>query len=80
MTTTFNVWMVDEPEFMEDTECKFDILLHPVGMAMGTGGKNDHLAKEAIRVLADWALHKLFVACLKVSWWTMKTIIRRKIE
>jgi len=66
---TFDVWTVNEPEFMRDTEYKFNILTHPISVAMGTGGKNDHLAKETIGMLAPWALRKLFVACVKVLWW-----------
>jgi hypothetical protein len=79
MTTIFDTWTVDEPEFMKDTERKFDILSYPVSMAMGTDGKNDHLAKTTVEALADWALRKLFMACAKVTWWTMKTIIIRRI-
>ena len=71
MTTIFSVWEIDEPEFAENTEYKFNPLVHPVHMAIGTGGKNDHLAKETIDILADWALRKLFVACAKVLWWIM---------
>lgn len=78
--TSFDVWTVDEPEFMEGPWYKFRVLTHPVRMAMGTGGKNDHLAKETVGMLADWALCKLFVACAKVLWWTMGTIVRRAFE
>lgn len=77
---SFNVWTVDEPEFLKDTEYKFNILTHPLDMAMGTGGKNDDEAKETIEVLADWALRKLFTACAKVLWWTMRTIVKRAFE
>lgn len=76
-TMSFDVWEADEPEFLKDMEYKFDVITHPVNMAMGTGGKNDHLAKEAVSVLADWALRKLFMACLKVCWWCGVEIVKR---
>ncbi len=79
-TTTFAVWEVDESEFLDDTEAKFKMLLHPVDMALGTGGKNDGLAKESIDVLADWALRKLLWATVRVSFWTVLVIIGRFIE
>jgi len=77
---SFDVWTVDEPEFLEDTEYKFNMLTHPIYIAMGTGGKNDYLAKETIEILADWALRKLFAACAKVLWWTMTTMVKRAFE
>ena len=77
---SFDVWTVDEPEFLENTEYKFNMLTYPIYIAMGTGGKNDHLAKETIEILADWALRKLFAACAKVLWWIMMIIIKRAFE
>ena len=79
-TTTFTVWEVDEPEFLDDTEATFKMLLHPVDMALGTGGKNDGLAKESIDVLADWALRKLLWATVKVSFWIVSAIVGRFIK
>lgn len=78
--TTFYIWEVDEPEFLDDTETKFRILLHPVDMALGTGGKNDGLAKEAIDVLANWALRKLLWAAIKVSFWTALVVVGRLVK
>jgi len=77
---SFDVWTVDEPEFVKDAAYKFDMLTYSVRMAMGTGSKNDHLAKETIEILADWALRKLFIACAKVLWWITRTIIKRAFE
>lgn len=77
MITIFDVWATDEPEFVKDAEYKFNMLMHPISMAMGTGGKNDHLAKATVEILADWALRKLFAACAKVLWWTTRTIVER---
>lgn len=74
---SFDCWMTDEVEFINDAEYKFSELTHPVRMALGTHGKNDHLAKASVEILADWALHKLFVACAKVLWWTIRTIVKR---
>jgi len=78
--TTFTVWEIDEPEFLDDTETKFKMLLHPVDMAMGTGGKNDGLAKETIDVLADWALRELLRATVKVAFWTALVIAGRLVK
>lgn len=79
-TTTFAVWEVSEPEYLDDAEATFKMLLHPVDMALGTGGKNDGLAKESIDVLADWALRKLLWAAVKVSFWIVTAIVRRFIK
>lgn len=76
----FSVWVHDEPEFLEDAEYKFNILTHPVRMALGTHGKNDYHAREAIRIFAPWALRKLFIACVKVAWWCGITYIERQLE
>jgi len=78
--TTFTVWEIDEPEFLDDTETKFSVLVHPLRMAMGTCGKNDHLAKETIDALADWALRKLLWATVKVSFWAALTIVGRFVK
>jgi len=78
--TIFTVWQTDEPEFLDDTETKFKMLLHPVSMALGTGGKNDRLAKETIDMLADWALRKLLRATVKVSFWTALVIVGRFVK
>jgi len=77
---SFDIWEVDEPEFKDDTSDKLTTLLHPLDMALGTEGKNDHLAKESVSVLASWALRKLFVGCVKVAVWCGWEIVRRKFE
>jgi len=79
-TAIFKVWQADEPEFLDDTETKFSILVHPLRMALGTGGKNDHLVKETIDVLANWALRKLLRATIKVSFWAALTIVGRFVK
>ena len=76
----FDVWTVDEPEFIHNTEYKFKVLTHAVNMAMGTNRKNDHLARETVSVLATWALRKLFVACLRVALWCGRETVRRKVR
>ena len=77
---SFDIWESDEPEFEVDGPHKFSLLLHPLDMALGTEGKNDHLAKESVSVLASWALRKLFVGCVKVAVWCGWEIVRRKFE
>lgn len=79
-TITFTIWEVDEPEFLDDTEAKFKMLLHPVDMTLGTGGKNDRLAKETINAFADWALRKLLRATVKVAFWAALTIAGRFVK
>ena len=76
----FDIWITDEPEFLEMTRYKFDVLTHPVSMALGTGGKNDSLAQKTVDILALWAIRKLFVACVKVAWWCGVTFVKRRFE
>lgn len=80
MTKIFEVWVFNEPDSMTDTEYKFSTSSHPISTAMWTNGKTDHLAKQTIGELADWALRKLFVACVKVLWWIAETAIKRAFE
>ena len=77
---SYNVWEVDEPEFKVNTGYKSSALLHPLEMALGTGGKNDHLAREGVSVLASWALPKLFIGCIKVAVWCRWEIVKRRFE
>ena len=77
---SFDIWEADEPEFEVDGSRKFSALLHPLDMALGTDGKNDHLAREGVSVLASWALPKLFVGCVKVAAWCGWEIVKRKFE
>lgn len=77
---SFNIWESDEPELEVDGPHKYSAIVHPLDMALGTSGKNDHLAKEGVATLASWALRKLLVGCIKVAVWCGWEIVRRKFE
>ena len=76
---SFSVYTVDKLELLDDTSKKMVMILHPVNMAIGTEGKNDHLAKESIGVMNVWALRELSVACAKVAYWCIIELMKRHL-